>query len=99
MIYLIASFEVKPEHREAYLAGSKKVEAEVRKEKGCISYDLHESVAEPNKFVMIERWETQADLDAHGQAPHVLAWRAVGGPMRVAPAVLEVITPAQVVKR
>ena len=37
MIYVVATTEVKPEHREAYAAGANKAIAETRKEKGCIS--------------------------------------------------------------
>ena len=58
MIYVVATTDIKPEHREAYIAGAKKAIAETRKEKGCIYYDCHSSVADPNRFVFVERWET-----------------------------------------
>jgi quinol monooxygenase YgiN len=99
MIYVVATAEVKPEHREAFMAGAKACIAETRKEQGCISYDCHASVSEPNRFVFVERWETQAALDAHGQAPHLKAWRELSNPMKVAPTAIEVVTPANVVKR
>ena len=99
MIYVVATTDIKPEHREAYIAGARKAIAETRKEKGCIYYDCHSSVADPNRFVFVERWETQADLDAHGQAPHLKAWRELSGPMKVSPTVIEIVTPASVVKR
>jgi quinol monooxygenase YgiN len=99
MIYAMVSFEVKPECRETYIAEAEKLKSEVLKEKGCISYDVHANVAEPNKFFVVERWETQEDLDAHVCSPHVLAWPEIAGPLRVAPPVVEFVTPAQVVKR
>ena len=99
MIYVVATTDIKPEHREGYIAGAKKAIAETRKEKGCIYYDCHSSINQPNRFVFVERWETQADLDAHGQAPHLKAWRELSGPMKVSPTVIEIVTPANVVKR
>ena len=99
MIYVVATTDVKPEHREAYIAGAGNCVAETRKEKGCISYDCHSSVTAPNCFVFVERWETQAALDAHGQAPHLKAWRELSSPMKVSPTVIEIVTPANVVKR
>ena len=44
-------------------------------EKGCINYDLHESLSEPGLFLFHENWASRADLDAHGKSPHLLEWR------------------------
>ena len=99
MIYVIATMPMKPENKDDFIRGHKACIAETHKEKGCIYYDCHSSVADPNRFVFVERWETQADLDAHGKAPHLTAWRELSGPMKVAPTVIEIITPANVVKR
>ena len=41
MIYVVATVDVKPENREAFVAGARKCIAETRNEKGCISYDSH----------------------------------------------------------
>src|SRR5690242_21446497 len=30
---------------------------------------------------------------SHGQAPHLRAWRELSGPMKVAPTVIEIVTP------
>jgi quinol monooxygenase YgiN len=99
MIYVVATVDVKPENREAFAAGAKACIAETVKEKGCISYDCHTSVTAPNRFVFVERWESQAALDAHGQAPHLKAWRELSNPMKVSPTVIEIVTPANIVKR
>lgn len=46
------------------------------KEKGCINYDLHQGVADPDRFFFYENWESDADLDAHLDAPHLRAFAA-----------------------
>ena len=33
-----------------------------KKETGCIYYDSHASINDPNLFVVVERWETREHL-------------------------------------
>ncbi|MDR2373997.1 MAG: antibiotic biosynthesis monooxygenase [Bifidobacteriaceae bacterium] len=40
-------------------------QTDVYQEPGCLLYALHEA---PDRFVLIEKWASQADLDAHGQS-------------------------------
>ena len=54
MIYVVATTQVKPELRDAFIKGAKECVAATRKEKGCISYDGHTSILDPNLFVMVE---------------------------------------------
>ena len=70
MIYVVATTQVKPELRDAFIKGAKECVAATRKEKGCISYDGHTSILDPNLFVMVERWETREDLSARPGAAH-----------------------------
>jgi len=55
MIYVVATTQVKPECRDAFIKGHKECIAETRKEKGCISYEGHVSVNDPNLYVVVER--------------------------------------------
>jgi len=48
-------------------------------EKGCINYDMHQSVEDPGLFVFHENWESRADWDAHMKAPHLTQFSAVQG--------------------
>lgn len=41
----------------------------VHSEPGCLRYSLHRSIGDPVRFVMIEKWESEEALDAHGRAP------------------------------
>ena len=60
----------------------------VRKEEGCIQYDLHVSMKEPNKFLFFENWESMEALGKHAQAQHMKAFGGkaaalVDGPSKV----------------
>lgn len=48
-------------------------------EEGCLAYALHRDNSDPNTIVLVERWRSQDDLDAHNQTPHVAALFAVAG--------------------
>lgn len=99
MIYVVATTQVKPEHRDAYIAGAKDCVAATQKEAGCIYYDSHASVNDPNRFVVVERWESREALDAHSRAPHMKVWRELSAPFKASPTEIEIINPADVIKR
>ncbi len=40
-------------------------------EEGCLTYALHRDNADPSHLVLVERWRSQDDLDAHMATPHV----------------------------
>ena len=98
MIYVVATTRVKPEGRAAYIAGAKACMAETHKEKGCVSYELHASVNDPDVFVFVERWETRDDLTSHSRAPHLKAWRELSAPLKVSPTEIEIISDGKVEK-
>jgi quinol monooxygenase YgiN len=45
--------------------------APTRAEAGCVNYDYHVDVEDPNVFVFYESWRSRDDLDAHLKAPHL----------------------------
>src|ERR1700722_514811 len=92
MIYVVATSQVKPESRDAFIKGAKECIAATRKEKGCISYESHASINDPNLFVVVERWESREDLNAHARAPHMKVWREYSAPLKVSPTVIEIIS-------
>lgn len=96
MIYVVATTKVKPEGREAYIAGAKDCIAATRAEQGCISYESHVSIHDPDLFVVVERWASREDLNAHGRSPHMKTWRALSAPLKAAPTEIEIISGATV---
>jgi quinol monooxygenase YgiN len=74
--YVTALITPKPDKRstlkEAILANI----PIVRKEKGCLRYDLHELQSDGSQFVFYEIWENRAALDVHSSSAHMTAYRA-----------------------
>ncbi|MBR0894069.1 antibiotic biosynthesis monooxygenase [Bradyrhizobium tropiciagri] len=98
MIYVIATTPMKPENKDAFIKGHKACIVETHKEKGCLSYEGHVSVNDPNLYVVVERWETRDDLTAHSKAPHMKVWREYSADMKTGPTVIEIISDGKVQK-
>lgn len=82
MIHVIATIEVKPGKREAFLTEFHRIVPPVRAEAGCIEYgptvDLANELVpavRDNVVVVVEKWESPAALKAHTQAPHMQDYR------------------------
>lgn len=84
MIHVIATIELAPGTKDAFLTVFRKIIADVRAEKGCIEYgpaidaqtDLsNQAMLGPDKVVVVEKWEDLAALKAHSVAPHMQAYR------------------------
>jgi quinol monooxygenase YgiN len=95
VIYVIAEVRVKPGTIDKAIAAARLSVAETVKEDGCISYDMHQSVTDPLRLVLVERWESREALTRHFDTPHFKAWRAAG-PEFVAERKAEVITPEKI---
>ena len=54
MIYVVATTQVKPEQRDAFIKGARECIAETRKEKGCLAYESHTSINDSNLFVRFD---------------------------------------------
>ncbi|MBF8789634.1 antibiotic biosynthesis monooxygenase [Pseudomonas sp. USTB-Z] len=69
--YVVATFNVKPEHLDqgkSLILGF--VEPSLA-EKGCLFYDAYQSNEDPAEFVIVDAWATQEDLDGHANSEHV----------------------------
>ncbi|MEO8306263.1 MAG: putative quinol monooxygenase [Betaproteobacteria bacterium] len=84
MIYVIATIQVAPGTRSAFLAEFAKVMPLVHAEAGCIEYgptiDAETDIATqhrigPDTVTIIEKWESVDTLRAHGMSAHMLAYR------------------------
>ena len=69
-IQIVALVTVKPEYTEALAAQFKELVKTSRAEEGNISYDLHQEIGKPNRFVFVENWKSQAAIDAHNASEH-----------------------------
>lgn len=84
MIHVIATIDLAPGTREAFLAEFRQNIANVRAEAGCIEYgpaiDAETGIAAQHRIgadrvAVIEQWESVDALKAHAVAPHMLAYR------------------------
>src|ERR1700728_1730170 len=57
-------FEVEPEQREEFIFSRHDLIRTSRVEAGCLEYTFCADPIEPDRVVLFERWEMQADLDA-----------------------------------
>lgn len=84
MIHVIATIEVHPGKREAFLAEFHRIVPIVHAEAGCLEYGPTVDVASgfamqaaprDNVAVIVEKWENLDALRAHMQAPHMGEYR------------------------
>ena len=102
MIHVLATITAKPGQREALLALFNEVIPAVHAEQGCIEYgpaidaegagEVQTPLGE-DTFVVVEKWETLADLKAHAAAPHMAEYAKKAGDL-IAARVIHVLSPA-----
>lgn len=73
------------------LAAWPSLAAQVRAEAGCIAYDLHRVVDDPDRFVVLERWASPEALRAHGQSEHMREFGTVAASFREGPSELHIL--------
>lgn len=84
MIHVLAFVELHPGKRAAWLAEFARLAPLVHAEDGCLAYEATIDADPPHPraaavgadgVVVVERWRDMAALTAHGNAPHMRAWR------------------------
>src|SRR5258706_4168423 len=85
MIHVIAVITAKPGQRESLLAQFRANIPAVRAEQGCLEYGTAvdaepalkiQTSYGPDTVVVVEKWESLDALQAHGAAPHMVAFSA-----------------------
>jgi quinol monooxygenase YgiN len=66
-VRLVVTFQASP-GKGGELAQAMKARCEVsRQDAGCEQFEVFQSVADPDKLVLLELWKDQAALDAHAK--------------------------------
>src|SRR5688500_11248874 len=52
-----------------------------RAEPGCLYYNLHQKIDEPNTFFIIDGWANQAAVESHAKSAHVAEVMKELGPL------------------
>ena len=84
-IKVVALLTVQPGKGEELLAAWPALAAQVRAEDGCLAYDLHTVVRQPDRFVVLERWASTDALKAHGASAHMKEFGATGAAFMAGP--------------
>lgn len=87
----VVFIETKPNGAQQQIEAFSRLQPLVLAEKGCLQYELTQVVGEENHFVLLEKWASQADLDAHNIAPHMLEADEKNKAFRAKPAMVYVM--------
>ncbi len=70
-IVVVALLEVRPGRAEEAIEAFRPVVEKTHDERGCLAYALHRDRGDPDTIVLIEKWASQEDLDAHLVKPYL----------------------------
>lgn len=71
-VVVVATFKVKLGHESEGEAELRRVIEQTHgHEPGCVLYALHRAVDDPTRFVVVEKWDSHEDLDAHFKQPYM----------------------------
>lgn len=74
--FVIMLLEIEPHHRETYIGAMTRIISSSRKARGNLEFNLYSYAEDPNKFVLIEGWRSQADYAAQLEKAHIKKWTA-----------------------
>jgi quinol monooxygenase YgiN len=87
-IHLLVLIEVQPGKRQHQLQAYQHIKPLVLAENGCMQYDMFADAGDENKFVLVEHWSSQAALDAHDLATHMVEADRLNASFRSKPSVV-----------
>ncbi len=85
-VALLVHIEVLPGRGDEQIALFRDLQPQVLAEAGCLQYELKRDANNADRFVLIERWASEAALAAHDQTSHMLAADAYSPRFRAGPA-------------
>lgn len=92
-INLIVTIDVLPGKRSLQIDAYQKLKPLVLAEPGCLQYELFGDTEDKNKFILFEKWDSQAALDAHDQTKHMIEADAYSPTFRSKPASVTKMKP------
>ena len=79
-LMIVVEFEVKPEHRGAFVELMKGHAQRSRAEDGCLQFDVLLPEEDQNRVLLVEAWRDQAALDVHMKLPAMARLRETFAP-------------------
>ncbi|WP_448651752.1 putative quinol monooxygenase [Pseudomonas fluorescens] len=93
-VRLVVIINTQPGKGSQQVAAFERLAPHVRAEQGCLQYDLHPVVGNPDSFVLIEKWASKAALEAHHAAAHMLEAAKHNPSFRAGPATVLLLEDA-----
>jgi (4S)-4-hydroxy-5-phosphonooxypentane-2,3-dione isomerase len=79
-LMIVVEFEVKPEHRNAFVELMKEHARLSRAEDGCQQFDVLLPQEDQSRVLLVEAWRDQAALDVHAKLPRMAQNQETYGP-------------------
>jgi quinol monooxygenase YgiN len=90
---LMMRLSMKADAGEKVAAAFAEAQGPTLAEPGAITFQLNRTTAEPDRFVIYERWRSLDDLDSHLRMPHTTRLREIFESCLAAPPEMHVLTP------
>lgn len=71
---IVATIVVKDSYKDELEKVFRNLVDGTRKEEGNVSYDLHQDVQNPLKYIILEVWKSQSDISKHNEMVHFKAF-------------------------
>jgi quinol monooxygenase YgiN len=71
MLLVIGRVRCAPERREELVAQFERMQADSRREDGCLRYGFFAAVEDEHSFIAVEEWQDREALDRHFAEPHL----------------------------
>ncbi len=78
MVVLAVVWVARPGREEEVAAIFRKLEADSRREPGCLMYVVHRHKDQPGRFFIYEQYKDDAALQAHRESPHFQEYAVQG---------------------
>jgi quinol monooxygenase YgiN len=91
---MLVIIQVKEGAEAKFEAAFAKAIAGTRTEKGNLAYQLNRSATMAGHYIVYERWQNLAALEAHMKSAHIAALRAATGDLRMGASEVKVYVPA-----
>lgn len=78
MLILVVHLTVKAGHAHDVIENFRHLEAESRKEPGCVFYVAQQNTEDPLRFMVYEQYRDEAAIEAHRESAHFKRYAAEG---------------------
>lgn len=73
---IVAILVIKPEYKKEMEEALQAVANGSRGEEGNVSYDVHQNVSQPDKYIILEEWKSEEAIQIHREMAHYKAFKA-----------------------